>query len=65
VAQGDKARPVQKSYIVVEADPMSDGTRYLGLDVSKANIPVAVAESDGTVAESAASPTTRVRSGGW
>jgi hypothetical protein len=40
-----------RSYIVVEADPMSERTRYLGLDVSKVTIQVAVAETDGTVAE--------------
>ena len=46
-----EARPEQ-SYIVVEADPVSEPTRYLGLDVSKATVQVAVTEPDGSVTES-------------
>ena len=45
-----EARPEQ-SYIVVEAGPVSEPTRYLGLDVSKATVQVAVAEPDGSVTE--------------
>ncbi len=35
----------------MEADPLDERIRYLGLDVSKATIQVAVADTDGTVTE--------------
>jgi hypothetical protein len=39
--------------------------RYVGLDVSKETIAVAVAEPDGSVVEYGDIPTTRARYGGW
>ena len=45
-----EARPEQ-SYIVVGANPMGERIRYVGLDVRKSTIQVAVADQDGTVAE--------------
>src|ERR1019366_7691635 len=41
----------EQSYIDVEADPTSEPTRYVGLEVSKDTNPLGVAEPDGTVSE--------------